>query len=271
MILLLLCPTLNKRTYIHYMHSYFNGKSDKLMHFILGNNDVPNNKASPDDPLNFNNDQNKGSKSTIKEQNNDKNGENEDDIAKNDDTIAENDSVTPNIDENDDDIAKDDNDVTKNDDGITESDDKMAESEGENDDGVTENGTGNNTDNENDDGVTENGNGNNTDNENNIVSEDENSRTSMNDGYTLKNGEIDDTDDIDQDMPEDSLEGGRITHEFCNLKMSFFFARNTLLGYVKFQISILCGVLKTTNHQKLTQRTIDPLDTRSHPQGVPPI
>jgi len=83
----------------------------------------------------------------------------------------------------------------------------MAESEGENDDGVTENGTGNNTDNENDDGVTENGNGNNTDNENNIVSEDENSRTSMDDGYILKNGEIDDTDDIDQDMPEDSLEG----------------------------------------------------------------
>ena len=94
----------------------------------------------------------------------------------------------------------------------------MAESEGENDDGVPENGTGNNTDNENDDGVTENGNGNNTDNENNIVSEDENSRTSMNDGYILKNGEIDDTDDIDHDMPEDSLEGGRITHGFFNLK-----------------------------------------------------
>ena len=184
------------------------------MHFILGNNDVSKNKASPDDPLNFNDDQNKGSKSTIKEQNNDKNGdnitENEDDIAKNDDTIAENDSVTPNNDENDDDIAKDDNGVTKNDDDITENDDKMAESEGENDDGVTENGNGNNTDNENDDGVTENGNGNDTDNENNIVSEDENSRTSMNDGYILKNGEIDDTDDIDQDMPEDSLEGGMI-------------------------------------------------------------
>ena len=110
------------------------------MHFILGNNDVPKNKASPDDPLNFNNDQNEGSKSTIKEQNNDKNGENEDDIAKNDDTIAENDSVAPNIDENDDDIAKDDNDVTKNDDDITENDDKMAESEGENDDGIKENG-----------------------------------------------------------------------------------------------------------------------------------
>merc|ERR1719362_353714 len=108
-----------------------------------GNNDVLKNKASPDDPLNFNNDQNKGSKSIIKEQNNDKNGENEDDIAKNDDTVAENDSVTPNIDENDDDIAKDDNDVTKNDNDITENDNKMAESEGENDDGVTEeNGTG---------------------------------------------------------------------------------------------------------------------------------
>merc|ERR1711971_137120 len=91
---------------------------------------------------------------------------------------------TPKNDENDVDIAKDDNDITEN-------DDKMAESEGENDDGVTE----------------ENGTGNNTDNENNIVSEDENSRTSMDDGYILKNGEIDDTDDIDQDMPEDSLEG----------------------------------------------------------------
>ena len=231
------------------------------MHFILGNNDVPKNKASPDDPLNFNNDQNKGSKSTNKEQNNDKNGENEDDIAKNDDTIAENDSVTPNIDENDDDIAKDDNDVTKNDDDITENDDKMAESEGENDDGVTENGTGNNTDNEIDDGVTENGNGNNTDNENNIVSEDENSRTSMDDGYILKNGEIDDTDDIDQDMPEDSLEGGRITHEFCKIVLTcHFFARHTLLGYAKFQISILCGLLKATSQQNLPQRTIDPLD-----------
>ena len=231
------------------------------MHFILGNNDVSKNKASPDDPLNFNNDQNKGSKSTIKEQNNDKNGENEDDIAKNDDTIAENDSVTPNNDENDDDIAKDDNDVTKNDDDITENDDKMAESEGENDDGVTENGTGNNTDNENDDGVTENGNGNNTDNENNIVSEDENSRTSMDDGYILKNGEIDDTDDIDQDMPEDSLEGGRITHEFCKIVLTcHFFARHTLLGYAKFQISILCDLLKATSQQKLPQRIIDPLD-----------
>ena len=50
-----------------------------------------------------------------------------------------------------------------------------------------------------------------------------------------------------------------------------FSVRNTLLVHVKFQISILCGVLKTTNHQKLTQRTIAPLDARSHPKGVPPI
>ena len=56
-----------------------------------------------------------------------------------------------------------------------------------------------------------------------------------------------------------------------NILTCHFSVRHTLLVHVKFQISIVCGVLKTTNRQKLPQRTIDPLDTLSNPQGVPPI
>ena len=37
-------------------------------------------------------------------------------------------------------MTQDDDDITENDDKMAESDDKMAESEGENDDGITENG-----------------------------------------------------------------------------------------------------------------------------------
>ena len=48
-----------------------------------------------------------------------------------------------------------------------------------------------------------------------------------------------------------------------------FFVRHTLLGYVKFQTSILCGLLKATTHQKLPQRTIDPLTPKATPRGYP--
>ena len=54
------------------------------------------------------------------------------------------------------------------------------------------------------------------------------------------------------------------------INMSFF-CQAYIFGNGKFYNSIVYSLLKTTTNQKLPQRTIDPLDTHSHPQGVPPI